>query len=489
MPHVEGGLHVLERKQGLDHRAGGCHQHEGGGDLDHCEDSQFPIRGSGDASGSAGQAESLGSSRRRQTRDECQQQCGKHGQCGAHPEHAGIQGEVQGAYGVSRNVARQNPHHRAGNQDSERSAADAQQQALGQQGTAQCAGARAQRRADTQFAFAAHGAGQNQVGDVGTGDDKHQHRRRHQDQQNGPRTRRELIAQAHRADAVVSFRRIGVRMLALHGSVYRAQLRARRFQIRARRQPGEQFRHAMYAAGHHGGRKMMRAGDDVGDDLGVLRIRDARLQNTHHRGRARIEERTEADCFAEHRRIALQRRRPESIGQDHRAGGIGAVILRIQQPAEDRTQPHGLEIGAAHHAGRHCARLSQSGHGEAERGEIAERGQSSQAGTQVLDFRHREVGVFVSLSGGALADVDQVIFVSVDQRAQQHRPHQAEHRGVGSDSQGQGEHNRHRQPFGARQGTGADFQFAQKRRNVFDHAVHPNWLGLRKYIATAAPNK
>ena len=40
----------------------------------------------------------------------------------------------------------------------------------------------------------------------------------------------------------------------------------------------------------------------------------------------------------------------------------------------------------------------------------------------------------------ALADVDEAVFVTVDQRAQQHAAHQAEHGGIGSDSEGQGQH-------------------------------------------------
>ena len=95
-------------------------------------------------------------------------------------------------------------------------------------------------------------------------------------------------------------------MLPLHGPVYRLQLRARRFQIRTRRQPGEQFGHPVYPAGDHGGRKMMRAGHDVGDDFGVLGIRDAWLQNADDGGRARINKRIEPDGSADHGGIAVE---------------------------------------------------------------------------------------------------------------------------------------------------------------------------------------
>ncbi len=50
----------------------------------------------------------------------------------------------------------------------------AEQQAFREQDTAQRGGAGAERGADRQFAFTANGARQNQIGDVGAGDDEDQ---------------------------------------------------------------------------------------------------------------------------------------------------------------------------------------------------------------------------------------------------------------------------------------------------------------------------
>ena len=58
-----------------------------------------------------------------------------------------------------------------------------------------------------------------------------------------------------------------------------AQLGARRFEVDAGREPAEQLRHAMDAARHHRRRQMMRAGHDVGDDLGFRRIRHRRFEH------------------------------------------------------------------------------------------------------------------------------------------------------------------------------------------------------------------
>ena len=69
--------------------------------------------------------------------------------------------------------------------------------------------------------------------------------------------------------------------------VDRAQLGARLLESRAGREPAEQLRHPMHAPGHHRRRQMMRAGHDVGDDLGFRRIRHRRFQHADDGRRAR----------------------------------------------------------------------------------------------------------------------------------------------------------------------------------------------------------
>src|ERR1700704_3331391 len=44
----------------------------------------------------------------------------------------------------------------------------------------------------------------------------------------------------------------------------------------------EDFRHTMLAPRHHCGGEMMRAGDDIGDDLRCHRIGNGWFQNTNH---------------------------------------------------------------------------------------------------------------------------------------------------------------------------------------------------------------
>ena len=59
---------------------------------------------------------------------------------------------------------------------------------------------------------------------------------------------------------------------------------------------------------------------------------------------------------------------------------------------------------------------------------------------QVVDLRHRELGVLGADAPGGLPDVDQPVFVAIGERPQQHAADHAEDRGVGADAERQGQH-------------------------------------------------
>ena len=198
-----------------------------------------------------------------------------------------------------------------------------------------------------------------------------------------------------------------------HRAVRRAQLGARRVEIGAGREPAEQLRHPVHAAGHHRRRQVMRAGHDVGDDLGLRRIRHRRLEHADD-GRRAV---AEADGLADDRRIALERR-VQNRWVSTAAPAASGRRRRAEQTAEHRPKAHHVEVRAADDAGADHARLAQADHREADGGEIAEGGQRLDAGAQVLDLGDREVGVLGADSGRALADVDQPVLVAVDERPQ-----------------------------------------------------------------------
>jgi hypothetical protein len=111
-------------------------------------------------------------------------------------------------------------------------------------------------------------------------------------------------------------------VLAHHGGVHDGQLRARRFQGGARREATEEVGHSVSALVHHGRPEVMRAGHHIRDDLGVGGIRHRWLEDPDHRGDARIE----SDSLADDLRVAVERRAPESMGQDHGARRAGSVV-------------------------------------------------------------------------------------------------------------------------------------------------------------------
>ena len=182
--------------------------------------------------------------------------------------------------------------------------------------------ARAERRAHGQLPFAAHRAGEDQVGDVRAGDDEHDGRSGEQHEQDRPRRRRDLIAERGDAQPDLSPRR--VRSPGVPSSSPRGPRSARRARPRVapRLQPPEQLRHAVRAPGDHRGPEMMRARHHVGDDLGVGRIGHRRLQHTDDRGRAR----TEPHAPADDGRIAVERAAPEPVRQDRDRRCVRPVI-------------------------------------------------------------------------------------------------------------------------------------------------------------------
>src|SRR6266851_270647 len=225
----------------------------------------------------------------------------------------------------------------------------------------------------------------------------------------------------------------------------------------------KEFGHAMDAAGHHGCREVVRAGDDVGHDFGVLGIRDGGFEDaddssgsTSHKAAA------EADGFADHARIFPKSGGPETIGENDDAGRFGATVLRPDETAKDRVEADYVEVVAADDAGLDLAGFTQADHGGTEGGEVTERGQGFYAGAQVLDFGHGECHVFVADARGALADVDQPVLVAVDERLEQYAAHQREDGGVGADAQRQRQDHSDSKPLRAHERVEGNSQIAKK---------------------------
>ena len=399
---------------------------------------QPPVRAGRDAHAAARHAESARRLGGRQARHERQQDRRRQREPDADPQQAGIDRQLERADGEARGVAREQGHHRPRQQDAEDRAGAAQQQALGQQRATQRGGARSERRANRQLAFASHRPRQDQVGDVRARDDEDEPGGGQEHEQHRPGRRGDLIAQLHGIDAEVAFLRIRLRVGLDHRGMDPAQFGPRGLDVRARAQAAEQLGHPVHAASHHRGREMVRAGDDVGDDLRFGRIGHRGLEHADDGGHAFVE----AHGLADHRPVALERRGPEPMRQHRRAGGLRAVVGRAEQAAHCRPQAHDVEVRAVDDAGTHDARLAQADHRERGRGELAEGRQRRDPRAQVLDLRDREHHAVLPEALGALADVDQPVLVAIDERPQQDTPDDAENRGVGPDAERQGDDHR-----------------------------------------------
>src|ERR1700739_2212044 len=152
-------------------------------------------------------------------------------------------------------------------------------------------------------------------------------------------------------------------MVLLHRGVGGAQLSASLIESDSSSETPEKLRHAMDAASDHGCGQMMRAGDYVGDDFGILRIGDARLKDSNNCRRA-ITGATEANGLAQDRRILVKRGRPETVGENDDAGSLGTVVLGRNEATEHGTKAHHVEIRAADDAASNRTRLTEADHGE-----------------------------------------------------------------------------------------------------------------------------
>src|SRR6185369_12266119 len=98
---------------------------------------------------------------------------------------------------------------------------------------------------------------------------------------------------------------VNLRMRGHHGGMRGAQLRPSSLEISAGSKTRKYLGHAMLASSYHRGRKVMRAGDNVGDDLGFRGIRDGRLQYANDGGGAAAFKAAKLDHFPDHAAVRM----------------------------------------------------------------------------------------------------------------------------------------------------------------------------------------
>src|SRR5216684_5273758 len=314
----------------------------------------------------------MGAIGRRQARDKRQEHSREHGQRRPHPQHAGINRQIQRADGEARGVASKHGEERSCTDYAESGADDAKNETLRQQSAAQCASARAQSRADSELALTADGAREDKIGDVGASDDKHEAGGGKKNKENGSSAGSDLLTEEFGVDLEMRLGRIGVGMILDHRAVDGAKLGASLLEIYTGSEAAEEFGHAMDTAGDHGSGEMVGAGNNVGNDFRIRGIGDRGFEDADDRGRS-IAHAAEANGFTDDGRIALESGRPETIGQDDDASGFRTVVLRADETAEDGTEAHYVKIGPVNDASANFPGLAEADHGETDGGELAER--------------------------------------------------------------------------------------------------------------------
>ena len=93
---------------------------------------------------------------------------------------------------------------------------------------------------------------------------------------------------------------------------------------------------------------------------------------------------------------------------------------------------------------------------------------------EIVDLRHREGRVRRAEPRRALPDVDQPVFVAIDQRAQQHAADDAEDRGVGADAERERDHDGGGEALGAPQRAQGDAHVAAEGRGRVEPAAVPD---------------
>ena len=132
-----------------------------------------------------------------------------------------------------------------------------------------------------------------------------------------------------------------------HGAVDCAQLGASLIEGGTGSKTAKELSHAMDTAGDHSGGEVMRAGDDIGDDLGVLGICDAWFEDADDGRRPIAKDTTiKANGLADDGRIFLESGRPETIGENDDAGGVAykqsQLLNQLSLQWEDEKAPISL---------------------------------------------------------------------------------------------------------------------------------------------------
>ena len=387
--------------------------------------------------------------------EESEQHAGEHGRGRAEQEHAHIDrsfpdtGQRFRRHGLE---GAQQPER----QDAPRRAARRrEQQAFGEGETHQPDPRGAQGRAYGDLAIAAHRARQQQVGDVGAGDQQHSEHRAQQRERSGPRVA--YLAVAHRTHA----QRDLLAKLRRHGFQYAREVRLQRALRLLQGEPGAQ-------AGEHAESPplaLARLVQGLGQqDIGMSQRGHreiGRQYACHPRGCA-----IDVERFADRGRVAGEAAAPQCVRDDGDARTVGAVFFHGERASRGKAHPQrvqeiGLHPQAAHAQGTDLGQIARDRAGLERR--------NGGEGTGVA--AQLEIGVgkekFVGVERRHHAGGYQPRLVAVGQGTEEDAIHRAEDGSGCADCDGGGQHRRQGE-------AGVAAQSAQRVAEVLERVLNPD---------------
>ena len=328
-------------------------------------------------------------------------------------------------------------HAGRGDQQAGQPARAGEQERLGEELPHQPGGAGADGGADRHLAAPADGAGEQEVRDVGAGDEQHEADGADEDPQRTADLADDLLAQRHDAERQLPVGRIDGGMLAAEARRQRVHPRLGRRGRDAGRQAREDVVVLARADRRRVGPERQRQQQ--------LRLLGA-AERRQHVARQREAGRQHADDAigdavhdqrpADGGRIPAVAPQPGAVRQQRRAGGAGAILVGGEQAAEGGTDAEHRQQVRRHPDRADAFRLAAAGQvvvaadGERDVGEGA-----GAADVEVL--RGREPVLGDAQARRSVPEDDEAIGIGVGQRAEEQRAGDAEDRGVGADAERQ----------------------------------------------------
>jgi hypothetical protein len=93
---------------------------------------------------------------------------------------------------------------------------------------------------------------------------------------------------------------------------------------------------------------------------------------------------------------------------------------------------------------------------------------------QIVHFRHREGHVLGADARPALSEIDQPIFIAIDERPEENAAHDAENGGIGADAERERDNDGGGETFGAQQRSEADSHLSTERRTPIEPPAVPH---------------